>query len=509
MTINDGTVLAFGSAYGYRIFLGGHIIFANGGGITYNGNVGHSFFNGRISGRGVVYRLNATVAGGRQDFFSPSTSSDGLKNFTFVYGGGASGANYYTHLENFGGKFDGLTFVNDVTSSLGSGAISIQLDGGTYRGVTFPRTTSAAGITSTVQIWLPRNSNKTTVLESPVMPETVLTVVGDCTNGAADLINETWPDLPKDTVGALAVGSRNLGETIISRKITWTPGSYVGWAVRLADSQVTPTVYNAGAIASDTGINLTWAKWARSTQVQTLLGPFRITARHPGYKERTGITFAPVQPLTEAFLPEADPYYTQDQTALADINADAATKAITLTAQTTLDKINDWFDGWLALPAQLASVPVTPKSHSAKTLVLGGGWALIGAQFAAPGAKLADFVDANNAGSLPVDGADDTDTVRVRRAADDTVLMQRLGSGAMRIKPADVGAQVYVQRVSAAGRVRGETDTLVLAAGANAVVPLFFGAKVQVAQAPRIELLPTQAQMRADLALVEARLMRG
>jgi hypothetical protein len=115
------------------------------------------------------------------------------------------------------------------------------------------------------------------------------------------------------------------------------------------------------------------------------------------------------------------------------------------------------------------------------------------------GSISAAYTDANNAGSISVTGLATTDTAEMRRAADNSLIATRTGPGSFAVAPANVGASVYFVRLAGANVVMSTiTSPVTLVAGVNADVPLFAGAQVQVAQAPRIDLLPTLAQMEAS-----------
>ena len=102
------------------------------------------------------------------------------------------------------------------------------------------------------------------------------------------------------------------------------------------------------------------------------------------------------------------------------------------------------------------------------------------------------YTDANNAGQITITGPAATDTVEMRRASDNSLIATRTGPGAFAVAPANVGASVYFVRLVGTNMVMSTITTPVtLTAGVNADVPLFAGPQVQVAQAPRIELLPT------------------
>jgi hypothetical protein len=517
VTTTTGTVFVFDDAAGYRMNLttGGTLDFKFGGGITYNGNVQHSFFTGKLNGKNIVYRINATVANGRSDFFAPNTTSDGMEGLTLVFGGGADGYTVFTHLENLAGKITNLKFVNDITTSLGAaGSLNVQFGGGTYPGVIFPKVVSNYGITTALNIYLARSGGNS-VLLNPTMYGTQLSLVGDV-NGTAELIDEYWPDMAVGSVGSLGVLAYNGGNTAVSRKITWTPGTFVGWNVYIADSRVAPVVAQNGLISSPAGILLTWALFNRNPTAQTTYSPFRLTARKRGFVEQYKI-FSPVQPIKESFLPEVDSYYTSDRSALGGISASAATKTLTIAAGTaiTLDAINDWLDWWLEQPAQLASVPITFKANAGTAMSL-GDWSIANAGTITTGTKLKSlavtgaitgagtmsvpYTDANQAGFIAVEGAQGN-TVQLRKASDNSVIRSRTGDGVIAVAPADVSVSVYLARLSGGVVVASSVTTpKALATGDNGIVKLYAGDQVQVANLDR---LPTLAQIEASTVLAK------
>jgi hypothetical protein len=216
------------------------------------------------------------------------------------------------------------------------------------------------------------------------------------------------------TVGAIAAGTINTNNTAVSRKITWTPGTYFtgGWNVDLRDSKATPTVYKNGLMTAATDIEMTWALYNRNPSSQTLYSPFKLVARKRGYLEQVK-SFSPVQPVIEAFVPVVDAYYTSDQSALAGISASASTLTITTTGAFTgtVDQINDWFDWWLEQAAQLASVPATPKANSGSTMTI-TGWTLANAGTINAGTKLKamTFATVTNTGAINTTYTDSTGT---------------------------------------------------------------------------------------------------
>jgi len=388
LSINDGTTLVFDDSGAYRCNLvyGSTIDFKSGGGIVYNGNVQHSFFNGAINGSNITYRINANTVNGRGDFFSGATSTAGLSNINLVLGGGASGFSFYIHLQGLGAyPISNVKMINDIRVASGQLVIGLK---GIYSNIVFPKSVSNYGIPLNIGISLIDSAGATTVINYPTFYGSSLSVINPVI-GNAELIDEIWPDVTAGTVGTV-VASYGSGTTTTKRKITWTPGTYVGWNTYLADNQSTPTVYQNGLISSSAGIKLNWQTVVTvgnpTTTTTTTLSPFRLTARKLGYVEQYK-TFSPVQPLTEAFIAEVDSYYTSNQSALTNVAANSATKVLTLSsgAALVLDQVNDWFDSYLI--AQLAAIPQTPKSNSGTVCTL-TAWAVSIATAITAGAKL-------------------------------------------------------------------------------------------------------------------------
>lgn len=111
-------------------------------------------------------------------------------------------------------------------------------------------------------------------------------------------------------------------------------------------------------------------------------------------------------------------------------------------------------------------------------------------------------IDSNNAGSISVTGVGVSDTAEMRRASDNSLIASRTGPGAFSVSPANVGVSVYFVRLVGGNIVMSTITTPVtLTAGVNPDVPLFAGAEVQVAQAARIDLLPTLTDIEASSVL--------
>lgn len=114
------------------------------------------------------------------------------------------------------------------------------------------------------------------------------------------------------------------------------------------------------------------------------------------------------------------------------------------------------------------------------------------------------YTDANSAGEIRVQLTSLTDTVQMRKASDNSLIATRTGAGSFAVAPALVGLSVYFERRSGANLVMSTISTPVtLTAGVNAAVPLYAGAEVQVAQAGRIEILPTLAEIEASTVLAK------
>jgi hypothetical protein len=118
----------------------------------------------------------------------------------------------------------------------------------------------------------------------------------------------------------------------------------------------------------------------------------------------------------------------------------------------------------------------------------------------ANGATLtAALEDANNAGQISIVGVLNAETVEFRKASDNSVIASRTGPGSFAIAPANVGVSAYFVRLSGSNTVMSTiTAPVTLTTGVNPDVPLYAGAEVQIAQAARIEQLPTLAQIEAS-----------
>jgi len=109
------------------------------------------------------------------------------------------------------------------------------------------------------------------------------------------------------------------------------------------------------------------------------------------------------------------------------------------------------------------------------------------------------YQDANNAGQISVVGVLNAETVEFRKASDNSVIASRTGPGSFAISPANVGVSAYFVRLSGSNTVMSTiTAPVTLTSGVNPEVPLYAGAEVQVAQAARIEQLPTLAEIEAS-----------
>lgn len=114
----------------------------------------------------------------------------------------------------------------------------------------------------------------------------------------------------------------------------------------------------------------------------------------------------------------------------------------------------------------------------------------------------APYTDANNAGSISVTGVGVSDTAEMRKASDNSLIATRTGPGAFSVSPANVGVSVYFVRLVGSNIVMSTITTpATLTAGVNAEVAMFAGAEVQVAQAARIDLLPTLTDIEASSVL--------
>ena len=515
LTLNDYTNLVFDDAGGYRIDLAGKLDFKFGGGITYSGNAQHSFFNGELHGENITYTLNGTVANGRSDFFSPSTSSAStLKNLRLVYGKGASGYNYYTHLEALAGRIDGLTLVNNLQVP---GTIIVQFGNGSYPGVMLPSPVSKFGVTASLQVYIARASGQNSRLLRISIPGQSLTVLGG-SPGTGEFLDEVWPDIGGGQYGQIQPGSVNFSNTIISRKLTFMPGSLFDATdsvfVRISDSQATPGVYLDGAVTSASGTEIQWASYSRNPDLQTDFGAIKLVARRWNMVEQVrsynitktanGSVFKWVSdmgqtPFTYSALNVLDVYATTKRSALGGIAFNPTAKTVTFSSAMTWDDAHDFAKFYLTQNRDVANF-VEP---SAGIWVLTGGWAVVGHSVVIPGTKLKGVIDANNAGSITIAGPAATDTVEMRRASDNSLIATRTGPGAFAVSPANVGVSVYFERKVGAVLVMSTQTTPVTLSTVNEDVPMFAGPQVAVANIDGVAK-ETTLLTRASQASVEA-----
>jgi hypothetical protein len=363
ITINSNAVLimdtyadlTFGSSAGYRINNNdGFLVFRNGGSIVYNGNVQHSFFNGYLnvwSGTLSYVGNSPGTTNTRVDFFSGSTSSNGISSLIVMYaGGGATNCKWYTHLENIANKFGELKFVNATTISSIAGlnnGINLQFGNGTYNNVTFPSTTSTLGNSQLLSIYLAR-SGGTSILIDPVIPGSQLSLIGDAA-GAAQLIDESWPDLPAGSVGTLVRDAIYPGNTTVSRRFTFYPGTLYVPAnpvyLRIANNVGTTAVN--GAITSAAGIQLSWQTYATSSNVTTNFYPFSLLARRKDLLQVLTPSFTPTAPITYNSPLLTDPTYTADASTETGIAVSTVASTLTLSSAVTNDRIYDYGKYWL------------------------------------------------------------------------------------------------------------------------------------------------------------------
>jgi hypothetical protein len=361
--------LTFGSAAAYRMNIGGgsanggFLVFRNGGAMSYTGPVGHSFFNGYLNiwNGELTYQANSPgTAAARQDFFSPSTCSNGMSALSIVYSGApAADAYWYTHLEPLFGKFGALKFINATsvaTSGAAGSGINIQFGSGTYAGVSLPSRISTFGITQNVFVYLAR-SGGTTVLDRPTLPDSSLTITGD-TAGSAQLIDETWPDLAAGTVGTVVRDATYPGSTTVTRIFRYNPGTlFAADPVFLRIANAAGTAAINGAVTSAAGINMPWQTYSSGTNVTTNLGPFSLVARRKDIEEITA-TFTPTAPITYNNPLALDSYYTTDASGQTGISAvNASTKTVTIDSGTTLtiDRRYDWLKWYLSQNLSVAN----------------------------------------------------------------------------------------------------------------------------------------------------------
>ena len=354
--ITDGyAAMTFGSGSSYRlnITIGGYMVFRNGGVLTYNGPVNHSFFNGFLNVFNGLLTYMAVSPGGtaRQDFFSPQTTSNGISAASIIYAGGGTSStnfNFFTHLEQLAGKFGALSLINNTTVQASSGGgMFVQFGDGVYSNVTLPNPQSTFGITQRLTIYLARSGGNS-VLINPTIPGSVLEIGGD-QNGTAQLIDERWPDLPEGTVGSLARSIYNSANTAVTRTFTYYPGTLydIGNPVYLRIANKNGLEAINGGVISATGVQLNWALYNRSTNTQTNYSPFTLTARRKDIAEITN-SFTPVAPITYKNPLASDDYYTTDQSAATGIAANSGTKTVTISGTFDIDARYDWVKWWLS-----------------------------------------------------------------------------------------------------------------------------------------------------------------
>jgi hypothetical protein len=197
---------------------------------------------------------------------------------------------------------------------------------------------------------------------------------------------------------------------------------------------------------------------------------------------------------------------------------------ITVTANSTYDDVYDAPKAWKCQPVQaqleFPSIGVQPvrgvgtELQTDMNIVVNAGVTLSeGVKFKTltttatiTGNVAGAFFDANNAGSINAMLTSLTDNVEMRKASDNSLIATRTGAGSFAVSPSNVGVAVYFERKTGSNLVMSTITTPVtLTSGVNTPVPLYAGAEVQVAQAPRIDLLPTAAQIRTELATELAR----
>jgi hypothetical protein len=247
--------------------------------------------------------------------------------------------------------------------------------------------------------------------------------------------------------------------------------------------------------------------------VTTNFGPFSLTARRKDIEEITA-TFTPTAPITYNNPLATDAYYTTDASGQTGISAvNASTKTVTIDSGTTLtiDRRYDWIKWYLSqnlgVPNFLApsgtalgylsnwndSIAGTSSAGTKLTSTSTGGTVNVTGTVSHP------YQDANNAGQITVVGVLNAETVEFRKSSDNSVIASRTGPGSFAIAPANVGIQAYFLRLSGSNTVMSTiTSPVTLTTGVNPDVPLYAGAEVQVAQAARIEQLPTLAQIEAS-----------
>lgn len=408
LTINSNSVLflddfvnlTFGSAAGYRVNNNnGFLVFKNGGALTYTGNVQHSFFNGYLNvfNGTLTYQGNNPGGTSRQDFFSPSSTSNGMSSLTIVYSGGTNTACFwYTHLEPLFGKFGNLTFVNaTVVQTLGVGSgINIQFGNGTYTGVELPSRTSTFGILQNITIYLARSGGET-VLVNPTFRDSTLTLSGD-TTGSARFIDETWKDLASGTLGTLARDSTYPGNTTVTRIFTYYPGTFYQPSdnvyLRIANTNGITAIN--GAVTSSNGILLPWQTYNTSTQVTNNLYPFTLTARRDDIEEVTS-TFTPTAPITYNNPLKIDAYATSNASTQNGITiTGGATKTISIATSSliTLDLLYDFLKYYL----QNNLSETNFLNPNGKEIEMLNAWQVLNIQWLNNGTKLTNIKSSSN-----------------------------------------------------------------------------------------------------------------
>lgn len=432
---------------------------------------------------------------------------------------------YFTHLEPLAGKFGILKFTNNTSlpaTGINTSGINVQFGNGTYANVTLPSRTSTFGVLQFLFVYLARSGGQT-ILTTPTIPGSVLTIAGDggSSNTTARLINEKWPDLAVGTVGSLARDVSFPGGTVVSRIYTYTPGTLfnAGNPVYL---RIANNIGNAainGAVTSNTPIELIWQTFSAPTNVTTNFGPFALIARRANMPEITE-SFTPVVPIVFSNPLETDLYFTSDASTQTGISAvNNATKTVTIDAGTTLtiDTRYDFLKHYLTQNLTVTNF-LSPNGTVLSYLL---GWSDVVNGTSNSGTKLVTtsttgtvtigagglvnhaFIDANQVGFITAEGSSGN-TVELRNTSTNAVIRSRTGDGLITVAPADVGVAVYLARISG-GNVIGSSvlTPVTLIAGDNGIVTLYFGNAVQVAQATRIELLPTLAQMEASTIIAK------
>jgi hypothetical protein len=385
----------------------------------------------------------------------------------------------------------------------------VQFGNGTYSGVALPKLVSNFGATAALDVYLARSGGNSRLSKINI-PGQLLSIVGD-TLGTAELIDESWPDIGNGQYGTIAPGSSNSNNTTVARKLTFILGSLFDAAdnifVRITDGRSTPGVYFNGAVTAASGIEIQWANYTRNPNLQTDYGAINLVARRWDMVEQVraynitktanGSVFKWVSdfgqtPFTYLALNVVDTYATSKRTALVGIAFDAVAKTVTFSQAMSWDDAHDFAKFYLTQNRDVTNF----LSPSGTTWVLTGGWSVINQSIVSAGPKLKGLVDANSSGAIGVRLTSLTDTVQMRKASDNSLIATRTGAGGFSVSPANVGVSVYFERKTGANLVMSTITTPVtLTAGVNPDVPLYAGAEVQVAQAGRIELLPTLSEM--------------